>query len=334
MVHTLKTPTTEQPQWWQLRRRAAYRIQRWSQRRRPREKGPVALHRRRIYIVPTRMGFIFGFLVFLMLLGAMNYMNSLAFVLTFLLASLGLVTMHHTHRNLLNLRLSFGQQEPVFAGQNANFRIDIENPSLTERLSLSLHWMNQDPLSQIDVGPKQKITTHLSLPAPARGRLPAPRFTVHTTFPLGLFYAWCYVELDMYCLVYPQPADNRLQAPPSHGDKGGRHSQARGQEDFAGLRDYQRNDSPGTIHWKAYPRNRQLVVKQFADPQSDSLWLDWHSLTGMDTETRLRQLCRWILDAHRRGLHYGLRMPNVELPPACDEAHRRNCLEQLAVFDS
>lgn len=324
----------EKPKWWQLRRRMELRILKWSTRRRPRESGPVLLHRRRIYIVPTRMGFMFGFLVFVMLMGSMNYMNSMGFVLTFLLTGLGLVTMHHTHRNLLDLKIAMGQQEPVFAGQSARFRILIDNSSRSDRYSLALHWLGEDPVAQIDVPPRQTTTTELSLPADARGRMPAPRFTVHTTFPLGLFYAWCYVELDMYCLVYPRPADNRLQAPPSRGKKGGRHSQASGQEDFAGLRDYQRKDPPRLIHWKAFPRNRQLVVKQFADPQSDTLWLDWSSLAGMDTESRLSQLCRWVLDAHRAGRQYGLRMPDAEIPPACDETHRHRCLERLALFET
>ncbi len=324
----------ETPRWWQFRRRAELRIYKWSTRRRPREAGPVLIHRRRIYIVPTRMGFIFGFLVFVMLMGSMNYMNSLAFVLTFLLTGLGLVTMHHTHRNLLNLRIAAGPQEPVFAGQTASFRVLIDNASNQDRYSLALHWYGDDPITYHDVAAGQKTLVELNLPAPQRGRLPAPRFTVHTTFPLGLFYAWCYVELDMHCLVYPAPADNRLQAPPSRGKHGGRHSQHSGREDFAGLRDYQRNDPPRLIHWKAYPRNRQLVVKQFADPQSDTLWLDWATLTGLDTEARLSQLCRWILDAHRGGLQYGLRLPDVELPPASDENHRHRCLEQLALFEA
>ena len=333
MAPTLPTAQVAAPAWWQLRRRAAQSIARMSARRRPREKGPVNIHRRRIYIVPTRMGFIFGFLVLMMLLGSMNYMNSLAFVLTFLLASMGLVTMHHTHRNLLNLSISSGQHNAVFAGQDAIYKIHLDNASATERYSLAVHWVEDDPVELLDVAGHRRCTAELSLPTSNRGRLPAPRFTIHTTFPLGLFYAWCHVELDMHCLVYPTPADNRLQAPPTRGDKGGKHHENRGQEDFAGLRDYQRNDSPGLIHWKAYPRNRQLVVKQFSDPQSDTLWLDWASLEGLDTEKRLSQLCRWVLDAHRCGRHYGLRLPDQEIAPACDENHRHHCLEQLALFD-
>ena len=35
-----------------------------------------------------------------MLLGAMNYNNNLGFALTFLLAGVGIVSMHHCHHNL------------------------------------------------------------------------------------------------------------------------------------------------------------------------------------------------------------------------------------------
>ena len=46
-------------------------------------------------------------MVFAMLLGSLNYGASLAFALTFLLAGLALVVMHHCHNNLLGTQLRF-----------------------------------------------------------------------------------------------------------------------------------------------------------------------------------------------------------------------------------
>ena len=51
-----------------------------------------------------------------MLLGAMNYANSMAFALTFLLAGIGLLAMHDTHANLVNLSIAAEPVAPVFAG--------------------------------------------------------------------------------------------------------------------------------------------------------------------------------------------------------------------------
>ncbi len=72
------------------------RLQRFVSRRAPVGHLPFTLGSRRIYILPTRNGLYFAVLVLAMLLGSMNYNNSLGFALAFLLAAVGLVAMHHT----------------------------------------------------------------------------------------------------------------------------------------------------------------------------------------------------------------------------------------------
>src|SRR5690606_14124150 len=59
--------------------------------------------RRRVYIFFTRPGLLFLITLVVMLLGAVNYTNSMAYLLTFLLGSLLLVCILHTHRNLRGL---------------------------------------------------------------------------------------------------------------------------------------------------------------------------------------------------------------------------------------
>ena len=56
-------------------------------RRPPVDSGGVArLGRRYIYILPTGAGVLLGVVLMLMLLGALNYQNNLALLLTFLMA--------------------------------------------------------------------------------------------------------------------------------------------------------------------------------------------------------------------------------------------------------
>src|ERR1700704_4488035 len=80
------------------------------------EIGPVALGQRRVYILPTRGGLMFGVTIVLMLIGSINYNLSLGYVLVFLLAGNGMVSMLHTWRNLARLALSSAKSGPVFVG--------------------------------------------------------------------------------------------------------------------------------------------------------------------------------------------------------------------------
>lgn len=309
------------------------RVQAWIAERTPLRPSPVNLHRRRIYILPTRAGLYFGALVFVMLLGAMNYSNSLAFCLTFLLAGIGLVCMHHTHRNLLNLSVQAARQAPVFAGDQACFRLHLANPSATHRYALRIDHGDHAAEATVDVPAHGQALTQVHTPAPYRGRLSAPRLRIHTEYPMGLFRAWAWARLDISCLVYPKPAGRFALPAPTPGGNYGKTEMHAGREDFAGLRKYERGDPPRLIHWKAYPRSGQLMVKQFADPRERELWLD-ASITGQrETEAVLSQLTRWLLEADRLALAYGLRLPGLEIAPAVGGAHREQCLRELALYD-
>jgi uncharacterized protein (DUF58 family) len=113
---------------------------------------------------------------------------------------------------------------------------------------------------------------------------------------------------------------------------GHRQHDARGEEDFAGLRSFHRGDSPRNVAWKAYARSGQLLAKQFSGADTSSQWFDFDDVGEADVERRLTILTRWIIDADRRGEDYGLRLPGLAFPPAHGSAQRLTCLEALALF--
>lgn len=181
--------------------------------------------------------------------------------------------------------------------------------------------------------PRDLCTLRLHQAAPRRGWLPAGTFSLASDYPLGLFHAWTWAELDMRCLVYPTPAPPGA-APPATSGHGGQSSSGRaGQEEFAGLREYRRGDGPRTIHWKSLPKLQTPMVKQFSETREQELWLDFQQLRQLPLEARLSQLTRWVLDAEAAGRSYGLRLPEKIIAPAQGEAHRRRCLEALALYE-
>lgn len=311
---------------------ARRRIQQWIATRTPRVPGPWSIHRRRVYIVPTRYGYGFGLLLFTMLLGAMNYSNSMAFALTFLLAGIGLLAMHYTHGNLVNLQVAASRVEPVFAGDPASFALTLDNPSAAARYALTAAWQDATPATHVDIAPRDRAVLRLSLPSRRRGWLPAPRFAVSTEFPVGLFHAWTWVELDLQALVYPKPAALGATPPATQGGDGDASGERPGPEEFAGLRSYQPGDALRAIHWKSLAKHPHLMVKQFAEAVDDQRWFDWASLpAGWDVEQRLSQLARWIVDADAEAQSYGLRLPGQIIEPASGDSHRHRCLQALAL---
>jgi len=292
----------------------------------------VTLARQGIYLLPTRHGLLFAAMLAVMLLGATNYNNSLGFLLTFLLAALGLISVFYTYGNLAGLRVHSGHAAPVFAGQAAAFVIHLHNPDRQPRHGLHAKATTGEiATTDLATGGSAGLTLHL--PARRRGRMPLGRIALGTSWPLGLAYAWAYVDPEMECLVYPRPGP--CGAPPEAAsaaagdDHGGAAS-----DDFSGFRNYRAGDPLRHVHWKALARALPLMTKEFAGGAAPELWLDWASLPPMDVENRLRWLCRWVLEASHGDRAYGLRLPGREIKPHRGADHRRRCLEALALFET
>ncbi len=315
-----------------LRERGHNRVRAWARQRQGEDPAATTLGPGRVYILPTGIGLVFGLMAFAMLLGSMNYNNNLSFVLTFLLIGIGFVAMHQCQRNLVGLELSFAGAEPVFAGQAIRYRIAVTNNSKNARYGIGLYATGTD--SDIcDLQPGESRIFVLSVPTARRGRTTLERFGVRTLFPFELFRSWAWLHMDVSGLVYPALADDAPPPPPTMTAHGHRQHDARGEEDFAGLRKYHVGDSPRHVAWKAFARSGQLLSKQFAGADTSSQWFDFDELRGIEVEQRLSILTRWIVDADRTLEDYGLRIPGAAFGPAHGDAHRRRCLEALALFD-
>ena len=294
------------------------------------ESSPVTLVQRRIFILPTRQGYVFAFTCLVLLLASINYALSLGFVLTFLLVSMGGVAMLHTWRNLAHLKLRPGRCDPVFAGQTAHFGITIETPAQT-RFAIAVRRRGEDPVhADIVVGEIAPIALPVS--APRRGLFRCGRIEIFTRYPVGLFHAWSYVDFNLNVIVYPRP-DPLAGTPPAQSRSASEEGiPIAGDEEFNMLRSYRPGDAPKLIAWKALAREQGLLTKEFSATASSELWLDWDEAYAADVEARLSVLAHWVLQSERFGQSYGLRIPGTRIAPGRGEPHRARCLEALALF--
>ncbi len=296
------------------------------------EAGPVILGQRRVYILPTRAGLGFGLTLLTMLVGSINYNLSLGFILTFLLAGAGVVSMLHTWRNLASLSLAPGKSGPVFVGDLAKFSVELRNPGRLERTSLAIELRGQRPV-YFDLDADTSCSIQAGLPASRRGLMHAGRFRIFTTYPLGLFNAWANVDLALSCLVYPKPEPGHVPLPPAHAADGHGAASGTGDDDFSGFRSYQPGDPLRRIAWKAFARNQIFMTKQFSGTGATELWLDYDDTpAALGPEARLSRLARWAIDSESAGLKFGLRLPGTKLEPEAGAAHRDRCLQALALY--
>lgn len=308
----------------------------------------VNVVRHRIYIVPTKHGVVFFMILLAMLLGAVNYSNSMAYVLTFLLGSMSLVVMLHTYRDLAGLVMNEVSVQPIFLGEMICFSVVVDNRNKRERLALQFFHMphsgwfqrltakNQQLLAQVNVPSDQLYPVVLPYKAVRRGAFGLGGLKVATTFPLGFFQAWSCVDLQQSCVVYPKPAGERVFPMLKPAGRSGMHGGASlglGMDDFFGFRAYVAGDPIKDVAWKVYAQEKGLLVKQFRGCSNDELWLSWGDVAYLsDVEARLSQLCLWLVAAEKQSLRYGLSLPQVEVEIDSGEKHLDRCLALLAGY--
>ena len=314
-----------------LATRINVRMAQWMRRRQGTDRLPATLERRRLYILPTRAGLAFAALLFLMLLAGLNYANSLALFLTFLLAGFALVVMQQCHRNLLGTEVVAAIAPAVFARSTGALQLTLGNPDAALRMRLEAA-LPRGPQVAADLGPHMRQRLDLPLPAPRRGVVRIERLRLSTAHPFGLFRVWTWVHTEVAMLVYPHPHGGLPLPADSARTAGVRAQTGAGADEWAGLRPFRDGDSPRQVDWKAYAREAPLLVKEYVQGASELRMFDFEELRSLDQEARLSQLARWVVDAEAHGERYGLVLPGTQLAPDRGPEHRHRCLAALALF--
>ncbi len=308
--------------------------ERWLNRRIPIARS-ITLDQRRIFIFPDRVGLSFLLVLAVMLIAAINYQNNMAFALTFFLFSLFVVAILHTFSNLSGLRLEALRSHATFAGEIAEFEIQLQRTPPRRYYAIEMSWREQ-PAASASLIDSEATTLKLFHSAPQRGWLRPGRLSVKTVYPLGLLRAWTWIDLDFAALIYPKPlpgprpcgvVDDDPHTPPQRMT----NKWQKGSEDFYGFRLYRSGDNLRHVMWRAYAKGQRLQSKQFAELPITSHWLRWDDVEG-EREKRLSLLCYWVLELHRNDEMFGLQLPGETLAPNSGEAHRDRALRMLALF--
>jgi len=316
-----------------LRERLRQRAAEWARRRQGADRLPLTLARRRLYILPTRAGMAFGALVLTMLIAALNYANSLALLLAFLLTGFALVAMHECHRNLLGLSLLEATAPPLFAGSTGTLHLTLQNASQAVRYRVETAIVD-GPAVPVDLPAGGHAQVELSIRAARRGLQRIDRLRVSSSHPFGLFRVWTWVHAPIVVIVYPRAAGS-LPLPADRATSAGTWPRgAGGSDEWFGLRPFRDGDSPRQVAWKAYAREAPLLVKEYSSAGSPLRVLSLDAARQPDIESRLAQLARWIVDAEAAGELYGLELPGELISPRRGPDHRHRCLTALALYGS
>lgn len=309
------------------------RFTKWMDSHNPPSSDTVRLHNRRLYILPTRFGVMYSFLLLVIFLAAINYQNSLSFALSFLLTAIGIVSLWQTHKNLLNLEIDFIKPNNVFCDENIELQFSVKNPHNFIHYSIGIQYQQSPPTYfSIDAQTKQPII--LSLKTKQRGEFDLDGITFFTRFPTGLFHCWSWLKFSQTLTVYPKPINASLKTYSEEACEDG-HSQIKAidGDDFAGLRVYKQGESLKHISWKAFAQGKGKLTKMYQGQSQPSVWLDWDRIQAKTIEEKISKLTSLIIKAHSLNQTYGLKTPQHVIDKANGASHKNQCLHALACFN-
>jgi uncharacterized protein (DUF58 family) len=307
------------------------RFERWWLGRTP-PNDRTTLTQRNVYILPTAPGFMLGVTLLLLLIASINYQLNLGYLLTFLLTGSAVVGMHVCHGTLRGLSMNLTAPANQFAGASAVVSVNLQSARGSVRHGIGLAVRGSDQWVWTDVPAQGSATVHIAFKLDQRGLHRVPALTAETRFPLGTFRVWTVWRPAAQVLVYPAPEPFPPPLPPGEPRAGtaiGAHEHAGGEYD--GVRAYRRGDPLKLVVWKKAAKADELVSRDASQMQRFELWLDRQRTGTAHTEQQLSRLCAWVLQAQELGLDYGLRLGALEIQPGRGEAHKKRCLEALAL---
>jgi len=286
--------------------------------------------RESIYIIPTKFGFIYAFGILITLLAGAIYSNNLVYSLSFFLVALFIISMHQTHQNMKGLffdkiKLNIACEQSKGRGviwiksnnKENHFLINIQIPEIDKNFIFSSDQIYANTLTPI----------YFNYPSKDIGLHKIKKVKISTIFPFGLFYSWKKFNIESTFTTYPQPIGTS-QLPKNFliGDNS-THIKGQSGEDFSQHRKYTIGESYKNIDWKAYARERPLLIKELNDGQKES-----YIITDNPLEKdihQLRQISKWIHHCSEQKMSFALELGSQIIPFGFGDAHKEKCLKAL-----
>lgn len=295
---------------------------------------------RNLYILPTRLGWLWLAAALLLQLLAMQSQRNGPLLLSWLLLALWLLTLLLCHRNLEGLVLHWGGGSG-FAQEWQDLALRSHSAVARQGVRLGL------------AGPPRR---RLPLPPPAIGAaqprdLPAGdgllqvawrpeqrgwqrpgRLWLASTAPLGLFCCWTFWQPEPPLLVYPArrpgPVAWATPAGATPVDAGLAGSPLEGADHWHDLRPHRPEHGPTRLAWKVLAQGRGRFSKHLLASTADPVLLA--PAPGLPPEQALQHLCHQVCSCAQRSRCYGLQLPGLQIPPGQGRRHRDRCLAALA----
>ena len=221
---------------------------------------------------PTKSGWCFIGLMFLLYISSMQSQSGLLFFIIGIMAACFVLNFLKARKSLKCIKFQLPENIRMVEGQHSSVTMEIENTSSDTQGLIEV----RSPLGllfQVGALPENAIE-HIfpEIVFPVRGVYKISELSVTSTFPFGLIEVK--KKLNQSGIITVVPAVYECVSPPADGFEPmtgglftGKYKSQSGSE-FAGVREYNSDDPIKLIHWKSSAKGRGLMVKEFNEELS------------------------------------------------------------------
>jgi uncharacterized protein (DUF58 family) len=273
-------------------------------------------------ITPTKSGWGFLGLMFMLYLSSMQSQSGLLFFIIGILAACFVLNILKARNSLKKIKFQLPEKIKMVEGKQSTVTMEVENTSSQTQGIIDII-AKFGKVFRIGAIP-QNSTCHLfpDITFPVRGVYPLSKLKIESTFPFGLMKIRKRISQKGSIVVVP--AVYPCQSPPADGFEPmtggtftGKHKSQSGSE-FAGVREFTPEDPIKFIHWKSSSKGRGLMVKEFNEELSGriSVIIDCTPTQPTAGETQLDRAVRAVGSLTLSALDVG---HHVDIIPMSDK---------------
>lgn len=278
----------------------------------------ITQKKNKIYIVPTKIGFIFTGIMFTIFLIGLSYGNNLTLTIAFILFTYFVLQMLLTHKNLGLIKIRNISIDNNHANKAISCVLSLKSQVPDDSYILTLSTDNKCHLNS--KGLLLSGTTKFK-----RNKYSDNQFKISNTGQAGLFYAWKYYHIKYNFYIYPQIINIKNNNIYEYIDS----NMTLQEEEFSHYIPYIEGMSSKRLDWKIYARTEQLYWKNFNGINKNDLILDYNKLPG-NPEQKLSYLAYLLKDAFKKDYHWSLLTPSIVIKNCNGYNDYIKCLKTLS----
>ena len=280
-----------------------------------------------IYIIPTKNGFKYIGVNFLLFIISISYTNNLALLISFCMATYFVLQMFDTHKIIKDLHKIKIYISDDQAPEPENVVVSHPPNVSTNTISkVNVDFPNQKNNSSIAVWSYRKNcnSSVFKLKNAKRGRYLLDRVWLSTLGNTNLFYVWRYFEVNERYLIYPTPYKTRYIPQWADQNEGNSFHE----DEFFEHGRFSNGMSAKKIDWKKFSKTDQLHIKKFRGETTSSKSIKYEDIDG-EKDLKLSKISYLIFELRRSDTAFSLRLPHAFLPPGKGENHFQRAMEMI-----